>query len=414
MNSNQGTYYSCWERWGNMALIVYCASTIFMVFFSTTAIQIWPYPWNRLSILIASLLPMILVIVWKIPAWIHQKEFQKELYFALIIVILGILNIVFSDNRPVTLKMMVLFLISGIGIFAVTSSLFSTKFRRAIFLWLCWISLLALCVSGTIEYLDRKSIFLFSYNPIPAGSLLILFFVGPLVLFASSSWRLSLIHVLSIVFGIVLIVLIGKRGPIFGLLGMAFLLGSLLIGRRFWIIVLILLIFVGIEYKFRNNLSSTFVDKLIIDRPIFTIINRLEGYPFAVHVFSKNPLFGVGLGAPLEKYLRGYREKITIPRRYPFFQHIKDNRTLENIILCGFVEMGGLFTIAYIVLLIYLLARVFGFVRRRRKSRLHAILLLTPLFGFFIHSMTFDSLIYPHLNWLFHSLLGLMANFDKI
>jgi hypothetical protein len=63
-------------------------------------------------------------------------------------------------------------------------------------------------------------------------------------------------------------------------------------------------------------------------------------------------------------------------------------------------------------LIIYLLRNIFRSIREKPEKRLHAVLLLTPLFGFFIHSMTFDSLIYPHLNWLFHSYLGLMANFD--
>ena len=32
------------------------------------------------------------------------------------------------------------------------------------------------------------------------------------------------------------------------------------------------------------------------------------------------------------------------------------------------------------------------------------------LIGFAVHSMAYDNLRYPHLNWIFHSLLGLVAN----
>jgi len=137
MNSNQGTNDSRWERWGTVAFLVYCASTIFIVFFSTSAVQIWPYPWNRLSILVACLLPLLLALVWKIQNLIRDKKLEKQLLFIPIIIILGILNIVFSEDQSITLKVMALFLISGIGIFAVTSYLLTTKFRQKIFLWLC-------------------------------------------------------------------------------------------------------------------------------------------------------------------------------------------------------------------------------------------------------------------------------------
>jgi hypothetical protein len=96
-----------------------------------------------------------------------------------------------------------------------------------------------------------------------------------------------------------------------------------------------------------------------------------------------------------------------------YSEFIEEKKTLENMILCGFVEMGGIFSITYIVLILYLLKKLLSFTKDKPKKRQQAVLLLIPLAGFFIHSMIFDSLIYPHLNWLFHSFLGLMANFSK-
>jgi len=408
MNSSQGTNDSRWERWGTVAFYSYCLSTIFMIFFSITAIQIWLYPWNRLSILVACLLPLLPVLVWKIPLLIQNKELDKQFLFIPLIIILGILNIAFSEDRSTTLKVMTLFLISGIGIFVATSCLLNTKFRQSIFLWLCWMYLLALCVYGTMEYMNKKPILLLSSNPIPAGSLLILLFVGPFVLFLSSSWRLRFLQLSSIVFGVGVIIMIGKRGPIFGLIGMALLLGALLHKRRLWIISLIVVILVGTGYKMRNHLPIT-LRKNLITHP--STLFRLEGYPFAAHIFFEKPLFGIGLHAPLKKYLENYKEKVAEGRIYRW--QIR-KKTLDNMLLCGLVEMGGLFTITYIALIIYLLRNLFRYTRDDSKKRLKAKLLLIPLAGFLIHSLTFDSLIYPHLNWLFHSLLGLMANFDKI
>ena len=595
MNFNKGINLSRWEGWGALAFFVYCVSTIFMVFFSTTAVQIWPYPWNRLSILIACLLPLLLVFVWKIPRLIRDRKLEKQFIFIPIIVILGILNIVFSEDRPTTFKVMTLFIISGVGIFLTTGYLLNTKFRQKICLWLCLACLLSLCIYGILEYINKEPILLFSYNPIPAGSLLILLFVGPLLLFSSNLPWQRFLKILSIIFGMVVIVMIGKRGPILGLLVMAILFCALLPGRKLWIIPIIALILAGTAYKTRNywrspgiyidkslriskhgpysyrisayvkgkgqtdlyiwwydvwdnarnkyigryNLSEDYqylesvfklpkeaeelriafllrekkdglceiyIDDFVIEeeapevaldmevprnerarRPLFTsdfenakpgkpkslgwwtysegrpinwpwgltseshkgrhgvylrqpdsknywlytgmgplvpfsltkylitgksTVFRLENFTFAAHIFLKKPLFGIGLHAPLTDYLSDYRQKITKNRDYPKF--IQNKKTLENIILCGFVEMGGLFTITYIALIIYLLRNLFRLTKDRPDKRQQVFLFLIPLIGFLIHSMTFDSLIYPHINWLFHSFLGLMANFDKI
>jgi len=409
MSCSQGSKYLQWEGWGTAAFFSFCLSTIFMVFFSITAVQIWPYPWNRLSILPACLIPLLLVLAWKVPRLIRDKELEKHFLFVPVIIILGILNIVFSEDQSTTLKVMVLFLISGIGIFATTSYLLTTKFRQKIFLWLCWALLLALCIYGTLEYINKKPILLFSFNPIPAGSLLILLFIGPFLLFRSSSWWLRFLQLSSIVFGVAVIIMIGKRGPILGLLGMAFLLSALLPWKKLWIIPLIALILVGTGYKMRNHLPASLRKNLITHA---STLFRLENYPFAAHIFLQKPLFGIGLHAPLTEYLQDYRQKITKNGRYPGF--IQKKKTLENIILCSFVEMGGLFSITYIALIIYLLRNLFRRSRGKPRERLQAVLFLIPLAGFLIHSMTFDSLMYPHLNWLFHSLLGMMTNFDKI
>ena len=73
-------------------------------------------------------------------------------------------------------------------------------------------------------------------------------------------------------------------------------------------------------------------------------------------------------------------------------------------------EMGGLFTLAYSGLAIYLLKPLILLGKANTKTRNQSILLFLVLVGFFVHSTTYDSLRYPHLNWIFHSLLGLIAN----
>lgn len=409
MNQKKAIISTNWEVWGKVAFSTYCLATLFMIFFSTSAIQIWSYPWNRLSILGACLLPLLMVFVWKIPTWINNKKFGEQLLFVPIIIILGILNIIFSEDRDTTLKVMTLFLISGIGGFLVTSCSFTNKFRLIFFLWLCWLCLLSLYTYGIFEHTSKKPILLLSFNPIPAGSLLLLLFVGPLLLFPSSPLWLRFLQILSIIFGIVLFVSIGKRGPIMGILAMVLLFCSLLRGRKLWVIPLIALVMIGTVYKIGNHLPRSLKRNLISHE---STLFRLENYAFATHIFFRKPLFGIGLHSPLTEYLKDYRQKISNSKKYSKFIHEK--KTFENIILCGFVEMGGLFSIIYLALIIYLLRNLFKHIKERPEKRLQSAMLLIPMAGFFVHSMTFDSLLYPHLNWLFHSYLGLMANFHKI
>ena len=394
--------------WGTAAFYVFCMSTIFMVFFSTSAIQVWPRPWNQLSILTACFLPVILVLVWKLPEWISARQFKKELLFVPLISILGMLNIVFSENRAVTLKVMAIFLLTGIFVFGITNVLMTTKQRQQIFLYLSWVCLVAFCIYGTIEYINQKSIFLLSFNPIPAGSLLILLFAGPFLLFHTASNRLRILLFASVVAGIAVIIIIGKQGPVLGLLGMVFF-GVMMMPKKklVWIILIIALIMTGIGYKMRKHLPSTLTRVLSGST---SLLYRMENYPLAAHIIQKKPVFGIGLHSPLISYLNDYKPKIVNDENY--IEYVKQTKTFENIILCGFVEMGTLFTLSYLALIIYLLSKLFFHIKHNPEKKMHAVLLLSPLFGFLVHSMTFDSLIYPHLNWLFHSYLGIMANFE--
>ncbi|MCK4819445.1 O-antigen ligase family protein, partial [bacterium] len=416
--------YLCWERWGTVAFLVYCVSTVFMIFCSTAAVRFWPHPWGRLSILIACFAPLVLVLVWKIPRWITFKELRKELLFIPIIIILGILNIAFSECRDATLKSMALFLISGIGIFGVTSCLLNTKARQTFFLWLCLGFLLTLCVYGFLEYFNEKviylfsyhpgyiykhSIYLFSYNPLPAGALLILLFVGPFLLFLPSSRWLRFFEISTVVFAIVLIVIIiGSRGPVLGLLVIALLFGVLVPGRKMWIIPLIALILVGTGYKMRSHLPDTLAKSLISHN---STLYRLENYYLACRIFVKKPIFGIGLHAPIGKYLKDHQRKFAKDLEY--LKYVNRDKTFENTWLCCLVGMGGLFSIIYFALIIYLLRNLFRRTKDKPKKRLQAVLLLIPLTAFVINSMTHDSIVYPHINWIFHSLLGMIANFNE-
>jgi len=397
----------------NLRLIAFCTfgmATVFMVFFSTRAIQVWPSPWNRASILLACLIPVLMVLVSRSRRWLDWQAFKKHLVLPVIIVLLGILNMVFSEDRAVTIKVMSLFLISGIGVFVVSESVLTDRRRQNLFLWLCWVCFLVLCVHGVVEYQAKKSILLLSYNPIPAGSLLILLSAAPLLMLTSTSKVVRSGAVLSLILGIVMIAMIGKRGTVLGLFAMVLLSGFALPWKKALLLVLLALFLFTGGYVMRDQLNPQLTKHYFKHHS--TLI-RAENYVFARSVWKQKPFFGVGLHVPLAPYLENYEPKIYKPATKPdYSDYVKKAKTFENIILCGFVEMGSLFSIAYIVLIVIMLKKMFVHVIKNPEKRTRAVLLLMPLFGFFVHSMTFDSIIYPHLNWLAHALLGLGYNFS--
>jgi hypothetical protein len=383
-----------------------------MIFFSVKAVQTWPSPWNRISILCGCLIPVFLLLASKISEWTrHWIPFKKKFLLPSVIIILGLLNIVFSEDQAVTLKVMILFIISGIAVFIVTSAILNSKFRRKTFLGICWASYVVLCIYGLVEFKVSKSILLLSNNPIPAGSLLILLSAGPIAIFRSRSNTIRILSILSICLGIFVIIMIGKRGPVLGLFAMASVFVLLLPWKSKLLIFLSAIFMIVIGYQMRDHLSPQLTKPIIKSG---STLLRTENYFFAYTIWAQNPVFGIGLHSPLYPYIDSYHPLIYRNERHQIFSsYVKENKTFENILLCGFVEMGTLFSIAYITLIAIIFKNMYGHVRKHPEKKLQAVLLLTPLFGFFVHSMTFDSILYPHLNWLAHSLLGLAANFGE-
>ena len=392
------------------SFLAYCFFTLFMVYFSTSAIQTWPNLWAQATISVACILPVLMVLAKNGPCIIHVKEWPVEIKFALLIIALGTLNTYFSEDRQASLKGMGLFLMSGVTIFSFTFFAFRSKSKQLIFLYLCTICFFTLIVFGLLEFAHQinytgKRILLFSSNPIPAGSLLILLSAGPIMLFAQTEvrWKKNVI-LLGLIMGALLIILIGQRGPVLALLVMCFIWATTR-NQGLWIFALTILILVGAGYLFRDKVPLHYKNQLLKKE---TVLVRLEFYNVAWQVVKDKPFFGVGFNSPIIQYItKDYAPKFYPPdSRYAFPSIIRGVETFDNMALFFLGQTGLLFTGAYICLIFYLINKKSG----DADTKLQCLLLMTVLTGFAVHSMTYDSLRYPHLNWLFHSLLGLIAN----
>lgn len=84
-------------------------------------------------------------------------------------------------------------------------------------------------------------------------------------------------------------------------------------------------------------------------------------------------------------------------------------QTLNNLFLTGLVELGTAMTLLYGGLVLFILVRYSRRLRSWPQSSPLDWYRALVLLGFAIHSLTYDSLLFPPLNWLFHVQVGIMA-----
>ena len=394
----------------NLPIIIYFFSTLFMVFFSVNAIQNWQSLWAPGSIILACILPAIAVLVKNWSDLFKKNVWAIEFKFVLAITILGMLNICFSEDQFTSLKGMGLFLMSGILVFSISFSLFATKQIQKWFIYLCSFCFIILLGYGSFEFIQQfnipeKGIYLFTGNAIPAGSLLILLSAGPLILLAKSNnnWH-KLFWVFIVLSGAFLITLIAQRGPALTMVVMAFFLAATK-RKGIWIFTMVSLALVGIGYQFADKVPLQFKSELLKKE---TLLVRMELYHIALDVLKEKPIFGLGFNSSLSRFIPDdYKAKIYPSDLNNSFQTmVVGIMVFDNMALSFLGEMGGIFTLAYIGLGVCLIINVS---RSKNSDSTQTLLILVVLAGFFMHSMTFDSLKYPQLNWIFHSLLGLIA-----
>jgi len=290
----------------------------------------------------------------------------------------------------------------------------------------------ALGFIGVFEHFNLGIVYLFSRNPLPAGALLLLLSAGPLVLLNNKdrSLFLNLALVLSLALAATLIVLMAKKSH---LLGLAVLFISLIIFvyRKYFKFLLGFIVLTGLVLIFSEPLRSKY--KNMIDwydlspktsqtttnfskqeKPLSiygSIPLRAESYIFGYHVFKKNPVWGLGFKGNFDPYFADYNIRLDkYFSKNQYRQYIKTYTTFENIAVTYLVEWGSLFSFTYFGGLIYIVVVCFKRIRGASLRVTDGAFVVPVIIGFAVVSLTFDTLRFPNLNWMFHSLLGLLVN----
>ena len=358
-----------------------------------------------------------MVILVRIPTWFSEKKVPKEVLWALLVFILGLISSLLSKNPWTSTKATVLFVTSGPFIFIATRFLFESTKNQKVFLLLTSITLLSLGFFGIYEHnynnlkIGYQGILLFQENPLPAGALLLLLSASPLILLSrKQSTPLKLVLFLSLVFSAISILLLAKKGPILGLV--VTLLFLLVLANRKYIIFLLGLIFItGSLLYFSDTTLSKYKRFFKLNS---SVTQRAENYFFGFHVFKEEPIWGVGFKTDLTPYFDDYDLKFSDKKReYGYKQVLGWNHTFENIFMGFLIEMGSLFSIVYFGGVIYIVIVFFEKFRAPPEKNLAGMFTIAFIVGFAAISCTFDTLRFPNLNWLFHSFLGLMVNLPK-
>jgi O-antigen ligase len=355
------------------------------------------------------------VMLWPLYSYrvITDRAHRVEIVLIGSILVLGLLNVVFSENPPKSYETMKVFLLTGIVPFWISLLLVTDQVRRNEFAVFCCFCLVIVASVEIINYIAQGCsgpglIILFTHHPIPMGTLLILLSIGPFHCLLSESPKVKIVGWLILILGLTLIWITRRRGSFLALLVM------LLVWLWHWrskykryALALLMALVVLLSFRVWHRLEG-----FSVNNPSHrSIYHRLELYPFALHVYKFHPFLGTGLRAFVhDKFLVGYEQRnkdIT-----DFAEMVKGLQTFDNMLVTGFIEMGSLMTLAYLALIILIIYKYYLKIGGFSLSQDAEFVRLLPLIGFAVHSLTYDSLMFPPINWLFHVQLGILAAYN--
>jgi O-antigen ligase len=409
-------------RYNNWVFNIFCLSTLFIFIFSVQAIKSWPPLIGKVAILLACILPAAMIYFVQISSYFRKRKVPKKTLWVLLIIFLGLTSSLLSATPWITLKATGLFVISGPFILVTTIYLFKSTRNQTLFLWM--INLGLLCFGTFFLFYDFTNFDGYPNsnpytniwdpysmrNPLSEGASLILLSAGPMIfLVRKNSAASRLISAFSLILFITIILLLAKKGPILSLI-IIFLFWITFIDLRFLKLLVGFVLLTGSLLYFSESTLSKLKSTIELNTSVTT---RAELIFFGIHIFKQNPIWGIGSRTNLKPYIDNYKSKIPgSNHKDAFHENLRKFKTFENIFLAFLVEMGGLFSITYFGGLLYILVRCLKISYSPSKD-IEMLSLVSVIVGFLFISCTFDTLRFPNLNWLFHSLLGLMVNLPR-
>lgn len=342
-----------------------------------------------------------------------NREHRLEIILIISIIILGIVNVSLSDSVSKSIAAMRNFLLTGVFALWVSMFLLTGQHRRVVFDWFCCGVLAIIVPTEIIVWLVRGTygtrVFqIFTGHPIPLGTLIILLSTGPIRLLASHNPRFKLAGGFLVLTSAILIFLTHKRGTWIALAAML-AVGMIYLARRHKYLAISMVLVMALIVPLQ---AKRLIDRLNPNIPHdVSILDRLELYNFALHIWKIHPIMGTGLRAfSQDRYLHDYQVHNKELQNFP--QAVTTVHTYDNMLLTGFVGLGTVMTLLYFGLIVFIAGRYGRRLWSGPQSSNLGWYRLLVLLGFAIHSLSYDSLLVPPVNWVFHVQLGLMAGYQ--
>ncbi len=354
------------------------------------------------------------LMLWLADSWetITAKEHRLEIILMVVIIILGVANTSLSNFASRSVETMRTFLLTGVFALWAAMFLINDPRRRQLFDWFCAGALGVIILVEMVLWLIRGNsgpgVFqVFVLHPIPLGTLIILLSSGPIRLILSKNSTAKILGWLLVLLGGSLIFLAHKRGTWLALAAMLAVWILYLVRRRKYLVISICLAIALVL----PLAAQRRVARLDPNSPHHvSILHRLELYNFALHIWKTHPFMGIGLRSFTHaQYLPGYH--LHNQKLPDFPQAVAKLQTLDNLFLTSLVELGTVMTLFYLGLVILILAKYCRRLRSWPESSPLDWYRVLVLLGFAIHSLTYDSLLFPSVNWLFHVQVGIMAGY---
>ncbi|MFZ5448386.1 MAG: O-antigen ligase family protein [Thermodesulfobacteriota bacterium] len=287
--------------------------------------------------------------------------------------------------------------------------LFTSSDRRRFFDWFCC-ACLAIIVPVELAFWLVKGygpgVFqLFTFHPIPLGTVIILLSSGPVGLLVSKAYKTRMLGGLLLFLGGILIFYAHKRGTWLAVAAMLGLGLIFLVRRRKYLVISLILVF-ALLFSLQCRRFYARLDPKV---PRYvSVLHRVELYNFARHIWETHPIMGIGLRPFTHaRYLKDYQ--LYNQDLNDFSLIVEQLQTFDNMILTALVELGSLMTLLYLGLVIFIVVRYVRFLWSSPTAATTDWYRILVIGGLAFHSLTYDSLLSPPVNWLFHVQLGIMA-----
>ena len=94
-------------------------------------------------------------------------------------------------------------------------------------------------------------------------------------------------------------------------------------------------------------------------------------------------------------------------------EYIQSQNAFENIILTYLIEWGAIFCLIYFGGIAYIAILYFKETKKPLIREMDGVFVVAIIISFSAMSLTFDTLRFPNINWVFHTLLGLLVNIPE-